>query len=267
MTTWVHKDVKLTLVTIFSGVVASWRRWEGWVRWRPRTQSCNHLHHIRHDHLAWTHGLKSFWGNTIWIIFDVNIWLYRDWPPTASWINGNFFKLWAAKQCENSIMLIALFFFSCYHFCWNFHKELHGNNCSEMLSCIQPHDLSLLNVCCKQVLEKTTLRAYACFHPHNEIQAYKWSTLCESEGLLLNTRKHLILHSQSSLCFTDEAVTKRRPKEDLLSRRKLTHSIISYTHWYCWLHQGTMKLNTQVESLRSTLAWLSQHSLTYLLIT
>lgn len=139
-----------------------------------------------------------------------------------------------------------------------------------VLKCSRVYNLTIFHsssVCCKQVLEKTTLRAYACFHPHNEIQAYKWSTLCESEGLLLNTRKHLILHSQSSLCFTDEAVTERRPKEDLLSRRKLTHPIISYTHWYCWRHQGAMKLNTQVESLRSTLAWLSQHSLTYLLIT
>lgn len=68
-----YESIKPTLVTILSGAVAPWRWWEGWVRRRTRTQSCNHLHHIWHDHLAGTHGFKSLGRNAIWIIFDVNV--------------------------------------------------------------------------------------------------------------------------------------------------------------------------------------------------
>lgn len=159
----------------------------------------------------------------------MNIWLYRDRPPTASWINGNFFKLWAVKQCENFSTLIDY-----YYFLINF-VEVSIRTCTvtNVLKCcsiIQPQDPSVLKCVPKASFKKGNCEStFLCLSTQWNPNTSMWYATCESEGLLVNTRKHLILHSHSSLCFIGEAATRRQPKRDLVSRWKLVHCITSST--------------------------------------
>lgn len=83
-----------TLAAVVVGVGAPRRR-RKWIGGWARAQGSDHLHDIGHDHLAGTHGLEPLGRDAIRVIFNVKVRFDGHWPPAASGVDGDLFKLGA----------------------------------------------------------------------------------------------------------------------------------------------------------------------------